>query len=304
MPKKHSIAKMNEWLEQYEKGDLEAEIARRSKSDLRTVRKGIEQARRHKEAAAARTQILIESFRQHQKDLTDVVDSLIQSLTAPGTDATVPLNSDGFPEKLSVGGTYAVFQGGDTWKVVLNEEASPLYELLREHLKRDPIWKHVENWKVALAAHLQARVALKRKASKVLQVRTKYKLVANNEVGSEKGFVYANTVDFFYQIMLERALGTEKRVDFEKRIRVIPGDYVELGHGSPVLAYAPGKQEKTRKRILMAYKDLAESPEADNVGTTYYVVKSASTKASAALREILLLRMVPGQCRVCRRLGM
>jgi hypothetical protein len=298
------MAKMNEWLEQYEKGDLEADIARRSKSDLRTVRQGIEQARRHKEAAAARTQILIESFRQHQKDLTDVVDSLIHGLTAPGTDVAVPLNDDGFPEKLYVGGTKAVFQGGDTWKVVLNEEASPLYELLREHLKRDPIWKHVENWKMALAAHLQARVALKRRAGKVLLEGTKYKLVADNEVGSKRGFVYANTVDFFYQVMLERALGTKKRPDFEKRIRVTPAGYVEHGYGNPVLAYAPGRQEKTRKRILMAYKELTESPETENVGTTYYAVEKASTKAGAALQEVLLLRMVPGQCRVCRRLGM
>jgi hypothetical protein len=128
--------------------------------------------------------------------------------------------------------------------------------------------------------------------------------VADNEVGSGKGFVYANTVDFFYQIMLERALETKKRTDFERRIRVTPAGYVEHGHGSPVLAYAPGRQDKIRKRILVAYKELTESPEAENVGTTYYAVKNASTKAGAALQEVLLLRMVPGQCRVCRRLGM
>ena len=304
MPKTYSMAKKNEWLKRYEEGALEAEIARECKSDLRTIRKGIEQARRQKEAAAARTQLLVNSFTQHQADLIKVVDSLAHSMIFPGADVDLRLNEDGFPEKVLVDGSRAVFQGGDRWKIVLSEEESPLYELLKDHLKRDPIWKRIETWKTALAAHLQARVALKRKARDLLEEGTGFKLVADNKVGSRKSFVYTLAVDFFYRIVLDQALRAKRPVDLTKRIRVTSAGYVEYGHGNPVLAYAPREPEKTKESILKAFRQLSKSPEVDRIRSTRTELQVASTEAGRVLQEITLLRMVPGQCRVCRRLGM
>ncbi len=37
---------------------------------------------------------------------------------------------------------------------------------------------------------------------------------------------------------------------------------------------------------------------------TYQVVEEATQKANKAIEELSLTRLVPGQCRVCRRLGL
>jgi hypothetical protein len=48
MPKKFSVTDKNKWLEEYENGKPEASIASGSSCDLRTVRRGIEEARRQR----------------------------------------------------------------------------------------------------------------------------------------------------------------------------------------------------------------------------------------------------------------
>ena len=77
MPKKFSITDKRKWLEDYENGKSEASIASDSRCDPRTIRRGIEEARRGRDAQAARIDLLKQAVLKHQKRLTNKLEELL-----------------------------------------------------------------------------------------------------------------------------------------------------------------------------------------------------------------------------------
>ena len=69
MPKKLSMELKRKWLDKYDKGKTEAQISREEGHDLRTVTKGIEQARLERDLSAARASFLAKSIEAHYADL-------------------------------------------------------------------------------------------------------------------------------------------------------------------------------------------------------------------------------------------
>jgi len=61
--------------------------------------------------------------------------------------------------------------------------------------------------------------------------------------------------------------------------------------------------EKCRANILDAFESLQIVSEIKKLQETYENLKASTYKARRATEEISLLRLVPGRCRVCRRLG-
>jgi hypothetical protein len=70
-----------------------------------------------------------------------------------------------------------------------------------------------------------------------------------------------------------------------------------------VLAEAPGEEEECKANILVSLKEVLESAEAAKVKKTDADLVEATVKAKRAVEEVLLLELVTGECRVCRRLG-
>jgi hypothetical protein len=71
-----------------------------------------------------------------------------------------------------------------------------------------------------------------------------------------------------------------------------------------ILAEALGNEEKCRYNILLAYKELLKSPEFEQIISSYRQLNEWSIKAKLAADEIVLLGYIPGQCHVCKCLGM
>jgi hypothetical protein len=80
------------------------------------------------------------------------------------------------------------------------------------------------------------------------------------------------------------------------------GDVI-LGRGS-ILAVAPATEQATRQHLLDVLKDLGRSPEAKAVVDTHHAFEQITTKARRVVEDARLLGLVPGQCDICRRLGM
>ena len=119
----------------------------------------------------------------------------------------------------------------------------------------------------------------------------------------EPPYIYSyNALDLFYQMVLDRALGVEQATKLDDMITV-DTETGTLWYDKKKLAEAPGEGEQCKANILATIKEALESEEATNVEQTYKELVEATTKAKRAVEEILLLELVPGECRVCHRLG-
>jgi hypothetical protein len=61
--------------------------------------------------------------------------------------------------------------------------------------------------------------------------------------------------------------------------------------------------EKCRRGLLSALESLYKSSEFERVTTSFDRLQEIIDRTRRIIDEISLLRMLPGSCRVCRRLG-
>jgi len=171
--------------------------------------------------------------------------------------------------------------------------------LLKQHLKNDRLWKVLAQWEKTYAVHLAARIALQIKTVAILEEKTGYKLVDRKDIPP---FLCSYTTgDLFYKTTLRGAFGVGSRIDFEKDIVVGAG---QIGYPGLILVeVTPGDEEKTKVNLLAAYKQLEESPEVSPVVETYTTLKDAAMRVRQVAEQIKLLGLIPGQCEICRRLG-
>jgi hypothetical protein len=303
MPKKFSSIDKRKWLELFEGGKTEKLIATRARCDLRTVKRGIEEARLERDARTARAELLKDALKRHQDDLLAILEEALanvgglpvemQSSNAEGAESMqveLPWSKIGYDKSKG-------------WAVTLDAEATPQWELLREHVKRDAIWGAVDRWKKALIADLEARIAMRQKAAQLLVEKTKYKVVDDKDTTRKKPFLFGGAVDFVYRQALNRALGIGHGESLEGCLEANPSGIIEERSGT-IVAYVPGSQEECRKKIIEALEVLCRSAETEKAHQAHRVVEETLTKAKRSLRELSMLKLVPGQCRVCRRLGM
>lgn len=301
MPRKIPLTQMREWLKSYEEGKSEASIARDARRDVRTVKRGIEQARREQDVHNARAELLKDALKKHQGDLLGVINGVLSALVVPPHNLQLGQKRHARPTPIPLSGATASHEAGKGWTVVLHVEKTSLWGLLQEHLKRDPLWNTVAAWEKALVAHLQARIALVNKTAALLEQKTGYKLV-DKPVDPPFLYLYP-TIELFYQVALNKTIGVPDGTNPEGNI-VVDTATGEVMHGTgSILANAPGAEEECKANILDAFRDLQASNEAIRVAETYRGVKESTMKARQAVEEISLLGLVPGQCRVCRRLG-
>ena len=69
MPKIVPFEQKRKWLQRYDQGETEASIARAERRDLRTVTKGIQEARVERDLSAARGSVLTKAIEAHYADL-------------------------------------------------------------------------------------------------------------------------------------------------------------------------------------------------------------------------------------------
>jgi len=303
MPKKFPLAEIRKWLDLYEKGRSEVSIAKEAHCDVRTVKKGIEHSRREREAVTARTELLKEALRKHQAGLLATLEEILSNLSVPSVDSAVlGWETSSFA---TIEAAEAEVAGAEVVSddVALGAERRAEWVLLQEHLKRDPLWRVIADWQKALAAHMNAKIAFQRKTVALLEEKTGYNVVDDSGAVTPS-FVYIYTTSpLFFEVAIRRVLGIPGRTNPEEGI-VTDTTTGEVKHGiGTILAKAPGKEEKCKRDLLAALKELPQSAEAVRVANTYKVLEESTTKARKAVEELLLLGLVLGQCRICRRLG-
>jgi len=303
MPKKFLETDKRKWLELYEGGKTEKWIAKEhAHCDPRTVKIGIEEARRKQDVKVARAELLKEALRKHQDSLLEELDKILSALIVPSEDFTVLSwyrNGDSIFTKLEI-----LVERGEIGEMpepakATRSQEDTLRGLLKQHLKNDRLWKVLAQWEKAYAAHLAARIAFQLKTVAILEEKTGYKLVERKDIPP---FLCSYTTgDLFYKTILRGAFGVGSRIDFEKDIVVGTG---EIRYLNLILAEVnPTNEEKTKINLLAAFKQLGESSEVSKVVETHITLKDTVMRVRQVAEQIKLLGLIPGQCEICRRLG-
>ena len=306
MPKKVSIIDKRNWLEKYEGGKSEAAIASESKRDIRTIKNGIEEARREVDIRLARAELLKEALRKHQDSLEGELRKILKDLEIPHSDFA-PLSWYRGNDSIFVTNEFTAQKSESARfaKVVRKpaHEATTVLDLLRQHLKNDRLWKWLADWDKLLISDLADRKALQRKAVAILENKTGYKMLDNSDVAVPP-FLFSYTAGhLLYKSALDSAFGTLRNDNMEDDMIADTQRGTVTYHNS-ILAEAPDHEEVTRSNILAAYRELLSSYELMNVINTFGILKESVTRVRQAMEEILLLGFIPGQCNICKRLGL
>ncbi len=142
MPRKFTDTDKRMWLELYESGKTEKWIAReRAKCDPRTVKRGIEEARRKQDARGARADLIKEALRKHQDSLLEELDEILDGLTLPTKEfVIIPWSRGGDP----------ILPGSETDVsariAASGSEGGAVRRLRKAHLKNDRLWKVLGQW--------------------------------------------------------------------------------------------------------------------------------------------------------------
>ena len=305
MPKKFSITDKNKWLEKYESGKSESFIANESQCDIRTIRRGIEEACRERDARAARIDLIKQAIFKHQESLLDKLGEISSTLTVPPRDWAV-LSWHGTGESIL---SESDFDTEDALEDEVsrdskdsNAQADMIESMLRQHLRNDKLWKILARREQIYASHRLARIALQRKVVNLLEEETGYKLEAGGDVPPP--FLYSYTTgDLFYRMALGRAFGDCKNNAWQDEI-VVDTSISCVKYRNSILVEVPDAANECRDNLLNAFRKMQMLSEVTRVINTYKELEESTLRAKQAIEEIKLLGLVPGVCKVCRRLGM
>ena len=127
----------------------------------RTVQRAVEEVRQHRLAATARMDLLTEGLRRHQKELLGLVQATVNAATS------LPLHLDLHypgvlpPRVLELSGSRAFLSDGEYTDVLLIIEEQFHWQLLREHLCSDPIYRYLSGWKATRSGGAQCPAGAK-----------------------------------------------------------------------------------------------------------------------------------------------
>jgi hypothetical protein len=298
MPRKYLESDKRKWLELYENGKTEKWIAREvAKCDVRTVKKGVEEARMKQDGIIARRELVKDALHKHQDSLFEEIDRILLALYLPTRDYVVISWQHGGDFILKESEADVSAQAAAS-----RSEEGTVRRLLKKHLKNDKLWKVLAQWEKTYAAHLTARTILQRKTVAVIQEKTGCRMVENSD--APRPFLYSYTTgDLFFRAVLQHAFGDRKSIDLERDITTNPANG-EIRYPHLVLGEAPGNEEKTRANLIEAFRELRGSAEAVSVVDTYKTLEEAVMRVRQVVEQIKLFGFIQGQCEICRRLGM
>lgn len=251
----------------------------------------------------ARADLIKEALRSHNESLLELLRGILLVVQLPRSDLRIPWKHKESSGSIRIEGGRAQYESWPEIKVTnitMDVEDKTEWGLLKEHLKTDRLWQLLGQWEKAFAAHLEARMRMKLKLANLLQIKTKYQIV---DKPIEGHFLYSESVDFLFQEEIQQLLKPASASNLVGDIVAVP-DIGSVSDAGLTLARAPGSEEECRQHILDMLDELRVSTEARSVINTYNVAKDLTAKARQAAEEILMLRLVPGHCRICRRLGM
>lgn len=313
LPKKSNISyqERKDWLELSEHGERLEAIAKEAKRDQRTVKDNIEKARQERGFEIAQHDQLRGALHTHQQDMLGLLDRLLEGIVVPPLDHNQTLNPDfGLEDLMSsrelsrnselpFGSAVVKRDGSGPSEVLLTEEDSRLWEAVKQHLRRDPLWRHISAWKAAFLEELQARAVL----NQAIRLRTEkdFGLEVQWDSRHEGPYLGAQLVSWARIGAMKSALG-QYVPDLAEEVREVEGGRLETGPGQGI-ATRLEDTAKAKEQLLKTVGALSSLPEVDMAVRAYHKLQDVTGKVHEALEECVLIHHVPGRCDLCKKLG-
>ncbi len=310
MPKKPKISpnQRRDWLARYENGEMQNSIAKSDKVHPRTVREGIEKARTERAYESAQNQQLSKALDLHQQDLLNLFETLKSVVHTPGLTGS----SYGMEHNIVLNKTHPIYLNDSVhlniddngpFKVVLNEENSLLYRCLKEHLSKAPVLRYLTEWQRLLLKEQQARYAL------IKEIILKGETIFKRKVGlgsSKENDIFTSSLVGFVRVEKTRDALGETSQDSSSLLSVTADP--KRGHniaasginGWLILNSDDPETDKNQIKWLIEH---AVKEEAQSAARAYINLQNFTQKTQDELEGFLLMHHVPGQCRLCRKLG-
>ena len=146
MPRTYPNSRKEQWLTELSQGKTIKQIAAKSKCDMRTVKRAIEEMQGRRAAQETMAQLYRDALRGHYDRLNSALDMIIDELRLPDPYFTelawVEIAS--LPEALQGSGDLGEVGSEESRQA---EDAFSDSALLAEHLKNGKAWKALIDWK-------------------------------------------------------------------------------------------------------------------------------------------------------------
>jgi hypothetical protein len=209
-------------------------------------------------------------------------------LVMPPHNLELHEEKEGILAPISLSGALLKQDSGRQIILEIHDEDKLEWELLKEHLKQDELWHLIEQWRKALIDYAsviwQFKQAIKSNLLRDIDL-TSLKCADSKQLDN----LLRKLVDLFHDVTTQKILGTLNKTEVRSVI------------DSKLTSY--DDTAETRDKLVSIFDALPGSIEASKVKSTYEQLASITKLAKRQVDEILLLGMVPGKCRVCRRLG-
>jgi hypothetical protein len=242
-----------------------------------------------------------EALQKHQGDLAEVIESLRSAVAIPPTQS-IGLAVQG-PDLRRIPLAEATAERADDkgWTITLALENTTEWELFQEHLRRDALWRLLAQWKESVAEYINASLALGRRVTRTLRETTGLEVMEVDDI-KRANSLYAAGIEALYSHTVDLALGLS-RLELNEELKAEDPHLYYGQYRIPVLS-ATGRVDQLRTKVVTALSGLRKPVVTNEVVSAYDLVRETTQRASKAIEELSLTRLVPGQCRVCRRLGL
>lgn len=325
MPKDSKIAagERRSWLNFSEGGKPIPEISKEAGRDVRTIREHIERARLERDFEAAQREQLREALRDHQRDMLTVLQNIRDSTYVPdlanndsiGVDYGLEdlwgpselmrnrenviqprKSADQFGHYGSAAVVTVFRDANGPQDIELSFETSRLGRALKEHIRKDPLWRHVASWRNALLEEFQRRAKLNR----VVRVKTEqeFGVTVGWNRGSQQPWLGPGIITWTRARLTNVALGNYvPPVDEEVKERA-PGS-LETIHSHSLTQNI----DEPEARLLGTIAALADCEELIAAARSFRNLQAITQNLNNAVDEYLLIHHIPGRCGLCKKLG-
>jgi len=308
MPKTVPWKDKEQWFKRYEGGESVAKLSGESSKDPRTVQRGIEEVGNWRATQKVREVLFREAHRFHQKELLGSVELRSQSVVSP------PRHPDlGFQAKESsrfheFGPVRAHQKGGAFDEVIIGVENEFTWGLLNEHLGRHDLFRHLDVWKRAYLAAMNAHMDLRTGVVAALE-DLGYQL--SDDLGPP-GTLRPGGVEVLLRVAVSRILAEDPpyglRVEEVENGEFFVERDTDRAEGEEFAAknssggrLLPGG--KDAREVMSGVLDSVTSGHAEAVRDTYDKADRATGEARRALELLRASHYIPGTCGACPRWG-
>lgn len=257
-----------EWLRRYEEGgESQPQIATADGFDVRTVRSQIQQAKEEREVREARAQVLRSAMENHYADQCRFAEKINSTIT--GKDAPLALSKEDY-----------------------------MYQALRQHLPRSPIWRYIDKWDNLLNDIDSQQKAIKNRLDG--KIKGDKKLNSTLSSGETEGVRLGMAAALSFQAE-QWARGLEVLDINESFIQEPAGEgYVNLIYGFARMGKVGKEHVAAIKKAIIAFESrIRRWEEYENLKKLCDEFKRLKSKLQDELAIIIYRRIVPGRCKYC-----